>query len=97
MIVQLKVVVDNPVSRERPLTYDIELSRMDAERGFVESQEQEETLLAVISGGEMSASTAGAVSSMDFKEYQRCLAFCAMTLLRNCAEFSAADRIPQRA
>ena len=45
----------------------------------------------------MSASTAGAVSSMDFKEYQRCLAFCAMTLLRNCAEFSAADRIPQRA
>ena len=53
-------------------------------------------LLAVISGGEMSAATAGAVTSMDFKEYQRCLAFCAMTLLRNCAEFSAADRTPQR-
>ena len=60
MIVHLKVVVDNPVSKERPLSYDIELSRMDAERGFVESQEQEETLLAVISGGEMSASIAGA-------------------------------------
>ena len=30
---------------------------------------------------------------MDFKEYQRCLAFCAMSMFRNCAELSAADRI----
>jgi hypothetical protein len=27
------------VTKERPLTYPVELSRMDAERGFIESQE----------------------------------------------------------
>ena len=33
------------------------------------------------------------MSSMDFKEYQRCLAFCAMSMFRRCAQLSAAERI----
>ena len=93
LIVDMKVTVANPVTKERPLSYAVELSRMDIERGFVEAQEQEESLLAVISGG-TSPGAAQAVSSMDFDEYLRCLAFCAMTMLRAAKkELAPADRM----
>lgn len=50
LLVDLKVVVDNPITGEKPLTYLIELSRMDVERGFIEAQDKDAALQAIITG-----------------------------------------------
>ena len=38
LLVDLKVNIENPIVGEKALTVVIELSRMDVERGYIESQ-----------------------------------------------------------
>ena len=66
LLIDLKIVVDNPVVGMEPLKYTVELSRMDVERGFIESQDKEEALLAIVTGNNKLLENA---NELDFEEY----------------------------
>ena len=90
LLVDLKVVVDNPITGEKPLTYLIELSRMDVERGFIESQDRDEALTAIITGSVKLMENA---NELDFEEYLKCTAFCGLNMFRNVKQMAFIDRI----
>ena len=90
LLVDLKVVVDNPIVGEKPLTYVIELSRMDVERGFIESQDRDEAMLAIITGNVKLLENA---NELDYEEFLKCVAFCGLNMFRNVKDMPATDRI----
>ena len=90
LLVDLKVVVDNPIVGEKPLTYVIELSRMDVERGFIESQDRDAALTAIITGNNSLMEDS---NELDFEEYLKCVAFCGLNMFRNVKRMPGLDRI----
>ena len=90
LLLDIKCVVENPVTGERPLIYMIELSRMDVERGFIESQNREEALEAIVSGN---TSKLADSNELNLEEFYRCIAFCGLNMFRNVKEMPPTDRV----
>lgn len=81
--------VTNPITGEEPLQYDVELSRMDVKRFFIETQLASVTTLALIWG----ADKLEASLVMGFEEFKRCVALCGMCLFRNVTGMAPAERV----
>ena len=90
LLLDLKVVVDNPVVGEKPLVYNVELSRMDVERGFIESQDRDEALEAIVTGN---VSLLANSNELDLEEFFKCIAFCGLNMFRNIKEMPETDKV----
>ena len=80
MFCDLKEVVPDPIKGNPDVHCEIEFSRLDAERGFIESQDREQAMLAMLTGDETLMAQS---SNLDFDEYLRLIAFCGLMMFRN--------------
>ena len=90
LFVDLKEMVDNPIAGLPMIECNVELSRMDAERGFIEAQDRGEAMLAMITNDEklMEAS-----ANMIFEEYQKAVAFCGLNFFRKVSELPPHEKV----
>ena len=65
MFMDLKEVVPDPIKGNPDVAFRVEFSRLDAERGFIESQDRETAMLAMLTGDEELLSQS---SSLDYSE-----------------------------
>ena len=63
---------------------------MDVERGFIESQDRDEAMLAIITGNVKLLENA---NELDYEEFLKCAAFCGLNMFRNVKDMPATDRI----
>ena len=50
MFVDLKEVVPDPIKGNPDVVCELEFSRLDCERGFIEAQDREQAMLAMLTG-----------------------------------------------
>jgi hypothetical protein len=90
LFIDKKIMVDNPISGEKMIECNVELSRVDGERAFIESQDGAEAMLAMITGDEKLMESS---ASMVFEEYGGAVAFCGLNMFRNVPELPPAEKV----
>ena len=76
----LKEVVLDPIRGNPDINVAYELSRLDAERCFVEAQDRDQAILGMLTGDEAILSS---TSLLDYDEYLKLIAFCGLNMFRS--------------
>ena len=85
MFVEMKELVPDPIRGNPDINVYYELSRLDAERAFIEAQDREQAILGMLTGDKQ---LLAASSLLDFAEYKKLVALCGLNMFRTL------DRLP---
>ncbi len=90
MFVELKELVLDPIRGNPDINVYYELSRLDAERAFIEAQDREQAILAMLTGDKQLLSQS---SLLDLAEYKKLVALCGLNMFRTVERLPPEEKV----